>query len=152
MAPRSSSLIFLQYLTTVFDNIEDAITLISVEANESYKLLLANEAFWRTTGHTRDNIGRTMGHSLSKDVFDKLKKRYKRVISSKQSMEYTEWYSVPNGNYAFYIKLIPILNSTGECVQIAAITRDVTELHNLRKQQRDTSRQLEEILDRLHSS
>lgn len=152
MIPRSSSLIFLHYLTTVFDNISDAIMLIGVEPGDTYRLLLANDAFIKGTGHSQNHVGKLVDETVSADYLPQLKKHYKRVIKTKQPLEYTEWYTVPLGRHAYEVKLIPILNAVGECVQIAAITRDVTELHNLRKQLRDATRKLEEVIEKLRDA
>jgi hypothetical protein len=49
MRPTPSNLVFLQYLTTAFDNIKDAILLIGVEKH-TYRLLTANAVFFAISG------------------------------------------------------------------------------------------------------
>jgi hypothetical protein len=63
-----------------------------------------------------------------------VEKKYQRVIRTKHPLEYTSWSEVPAGRRAFEVRLIPIMNTVGECVQILALTRDVTELAELREQ------------------
>jgi PAS domain S-box-containing protein len=132
MPDKTSSLVFLHYLTTVFDNISDAILLIGIEPDEHFRLLLANEAFNRNTGHPKSVVGKLIDEVVTPESYTQLKPRYKKVIADKQPLTYTEWFDVPLGRQAFEVKLIPILNAVGQCVQIAAITRNVTELHDLR--------------------
>ncbi len=132
MPDKTSSLVFLNYLTTVFDNISDVILLIGVEPNDQFRLLLANEAFSRNTGHPKTVVGKLIEDVVAPQSAAQLKPRYKKVIATKQPIIYTEWFDVPLGRQAFEVKLIPILNAVGQCVQIAAITHNVTELHTLR--------------------
>lgn len=130
---KTSSLVFLQYLTSVFDNIDDAILLIGVEPKGEYRLLLANGAFWRNSGHDQAScIGKSISVVVTPDSYTFLKKIYKKVVDTKKPLTSTAWFDVPLGRQAFDIKLIPVLNTVGDCVQIAAITRNVTELSNLR--------------------
>ncbi len=134
---KTSSLVFLQYLTSVFDNIDDAILLIGIEPKGVYRLLLANDAFWRNSGHDQAScIGKSISVVVDPKSFEILKKMYKKVISTKKTVTSTTWFNVPLGRQAFDIKLIPVLNAVGECVQIAAITRNVTELRNLQHEVR----------------
>jgi PAS domain S-box-containing protein len=142
MRQQTSSLVFLQYLTTVFDNLHDAIVLIGVEPNDTFRLLLANEAFFKSTGHSEEKLGKTINEVVSPRSFASLKKRYKKVIATREPVEYTEWYRVPLGRQAYEIKFIPVLNAVGECVQIAGVSRNVTELYNLRLEVQDLRRQL----------
>lgn len=142
MLQKKSSLVFLQYMTTVFDNLDEAIFLIGVEPDETYRLLVANKAFLQDTGHAPDDIGKVVEQILEPSTYTLLKKRYAKVVQSKQPTEHTEWYTVPNGHYAYQVKFTPILNAVGECVQITGISRNVTELHNLRTEVQDLRRQL----------
>ncbi len=127
-------MVFLHYLTTVFENIHEAVLLIGVEANDQYRLILANNAYARITGRSKNPIGKLLEEYVLPQTYQQLKKRFKKVVATKQEMEYTEWYDVPSGRQAFEIKYIPILNAVGQCVQIATITRNVTELLQLREE------------------
>jgi PAS domain-containing protein len=143
MAPKSSSLVFLHYLTTVFDNISDAILLIGVEPNDNFRLLLANQGFTRGTGHSMDNIGKLISEIVLPKSYVTLSKKYKQVIATKNSMQFTTWYETPLGNQAYAVQLIPILSAVGECVQIAAISHNVTELCSLQDEVRRLKKELQ---------
>lgn len=142
MQSQTSSLVFLQYLTTVFDNLNDAIVLIGIEPHDTYRLLLANDAFFKSTGHTKEKLGKTLEEIVSPRSYASLKKRYKKVVLTREPVEYTEWYRVPLGRQAYEVKFMPILNAVGECVQIAGVSRNVTELYNLRLEVQELRRQL----------
>jgi hypothetical protein len=134
MATNPSSLLFLQYLTTVFDNIRDAIMLIGVEPDHTYRLLMVNAAFVINTGHSKDSEGKLVSEIVSPDSYRALRPRYDKVVATRKAVEYTEWYDVPLGPQAYEVKIIPILNAVGECVQLAVITYNVTNLHKLREE------------------
>ena len=142
MSDKTSSLVFLHYLTTVFDNIHDAILLIAVEPNEQYRLLLANSAFARNTGRTDVPVGKRIDEFVEPESYALLKPRYNKVVATKQPTTYQDWYNVPLGRQAFEVTLIPILNAVGQCVQIAAITRNITELSDLRVENKKLRAQL----------
>jgi len=145
MASESSSLVFLQYLTAVFDNLTEAITLIGVEPHHTYRLLVANEGFNRGTGHSKKEIGKTVQEIVKPEAYKKLVPQYQKVIKTKKPIQFTEWYDVPIGKQAFEVKMIPIINAVGECVQIACITRNVTEMRQLEQQLKEAIETLDQL-------
>lgn len=145
MNSNASSLVFLQYLTTVFDNLEEAILLVGVEPNNTFRLLMANEGFTRGTGHSKNEIGKTIEEVVVAESYKKLLPHYRKVVKTKKLWSFMEWYDVPIGRQAYEVKLIPIFNAVGECVQIAAITRNVTEVMQLRQQIKETTETLDQL-------
>jgi len=146
-----SSLVFLQYLTTVFDNIEDAIILVNVEPKGNYRLLMANDTFFRTSGYTRDVIGEPVEKIVPAEGYKELLHYYGKVVQTKKTVNYTQKYEVPIGLITYSIKLIPIINAVGEAVQIAGIIHDITEIECLREKVRETSKTLETLGDQLRA-
>ena len=129
---------FLQFTATVFDNIEDTILLVGIEADKTYRLLMANAAFGRGSGHiTEKSIGKLVSEIVSPESYKVLVKWYEKVIKIKKPLNVTAWMNVPLGLQAFDIKMIPILNTMGECVQIAVITHNITEVLKLRAELKD---------------
>ncbi|MET0779787.1 MAG: PAS domain-containing protein [Candidatus Saccharimonadales bacterium] len=152
MASEISSMVFIQYLTTVFDNIHDAILLIGVEPNNTYRLLMANEEFNRGTGHTAVEIGKTIQQVTLPKTYEKLIKRYQTVVKSKKRHEFIEEYDVPMGKQTYEVQLIPIFNSVGTCTQIACITRNITELYRLQERLKETAETLEQVSHELRQT
>jgi PAS domain S-box-containing protein len=152
MASETSSMVFIQYLTTVFDNIHDAILLIGVEPNNTFRLLMANKGFNRGSGHTAKEIGKTIQEISPPKTYEKLVKRYQTVIKTKKRQAFTEEYDVPMGRQTYEVQLIPIFNSVGTCTQIACITHNVTELHRLQERLRETAETLEQVSHELRQT
>jgi PAS domain S-box-containing protein len=152
MAPETSSMVFIQYLTTVFDNIQDAILLIGVEPNNTFRLLMANKGFYRGSGHSGNEVGKLISEITTPETYEKLVKRYHEVVKTKKQMAFSEEYDVPIGKQAYDVQLIPVFNSVGKCTQIACITRNVTELHRLRQQLAETAETLEQVSHELRQT
>ena len=152
MQQKASSLLFLQYLTTVFDNLEDAILLIGVEPDNRYRMLLANGSFTRSTGFIQENVGQLVEDILKPEAYAHLSKHYRQVVDTKKPLEYTDWFDILAGRMAYKIKLIPILSAVGECVQIAAICTNVTELLNMRAELQAKTEALAKIGSNEHKS
>ncbi len=129
----ASPSVFLHYFTTVFDNIEDAVLLVGVEPKDTFRLLLCNEAFTRNSGHSKQDVGKTVKEVVSPKSYGKLIKRYKQAIKTKKKIQFVESYEVPIGRQTYAVTLLPILNVIGNCTQIVIITRNVTEIYELRE-------------------
>lgn len=121
-----SSFSFLQYLTTVLDNIGDSVLLIGVEPNGRFKLLITNKRFGQSSGYPPDSVGKYIDEIVSPESYDKVAQRYRDAVRHKQPLSYSEWVNVPAGRRAYEVKMIPILDSVGECQQLVAITREVS--------------------------
>lgn len=143
-------MVFLQYLTTVFDSIEEAIILVNVEPEGKYRLLMANDAFYRQSGYDRET---TIGELVEKIVtvagYKDLIQQYTNVVKTKKQVEFKRVYSVPLGKVSYQIKLIPILNAVGETIQIAGIIHDVSEVERLRQQVKKTNETLHKLTEQL---
>jgi PAS domain S-box-containing protein len=117
----------------IFDNLQDAVLLIGVEADNNFRLLLCNEAFARDSGYSKESMGKLIKDIVKPSSYAALIERYQQALTSKKTVKYIDWFHVPLGKQAYEITLIPILNAVGESVQILAITRNVTELYLLRE-------------------
>jgi PAS domain S-box-containing protein len=146
MQPETSSLVFLQYLTTVFDNIDDAVLLIGVEPKGQYRLLMANEAFFRNTGYQREtSVGILLQEIIAPEDYMHRARQYHKVVTGKRPYTYQHWYNVPIGRQSYIIKLIPVLNAVGEVIQVASISRNTTELEMLKEKVAETTKTLETL-------
>jgi hypothetical protein len=129
-----SNFVFLQYLTTVFDSLDELILLISVEPDGKYKILVTNKTYMQISGRTESPAGKYVSDVVSPDTWDELREKYETVVATKKPLEFTQTYKVPLGKQTYKVKLLPILNSVGEVVQIAGIASNVTVLKNLQDQ------------------
>jgi hypothetical protein len=134
MSGRASSLPFLQYINTAFENIKEAVMLVEVESGETYRLLLANKAFYDMSGFPQDSIGKDALEILGPQGYQWLEKQFKKVVETKQPIESMHWFKVPLGRRAYETQMLPVLNAVDQVVQIIILTRDVTELTKLKEE------------------
>ncbi len=135
----TEKLLFLQYLTTAFDSIDEAVLLIGVEETV-YRLILVNEPFTRISGYKKTDEGRLVSDIISPGYYKDLVGHYRAAIDARVAYTYTNWVMVPAGQRAYCSKLVPIFDAFGTCTHLVAISKDVTE--DLRKQ--DNTRVLEQ--------
>ena len=134
MDGHDSSLVFMQYLTTVFDNIADGVLLINVEGPNTFRLMIANKPFFAFSGYPEDSVGKRLPEFLTPDSYSFLSRQFRKIIKTKKTINYTRWADTPTGLRAFNGRLVPVIGTTGDCVQIAAIIQDCTEQEQLRKE------------------
>ena len=101
--------------------------LVGIEKEKDvFRLLLANDAFFVISGYPKDSVGKTLLEVVGRQGYDFLAEKYHAAIQTRKPQEYTYWWDVPLGRRSYSVKVIPVLNTVGEPVQLAVITRDVT--------------------------
>lgn len=122
---------FLNYLTTVFDGVEDLIALLEYRDDE-YVLVLANEQFARQAGQMVERLqGKLMREVLSGEQFAIAGEHYDKVRLERREQRFE--YTWPGGRQVA-VTCYPVENALGEPVYLVSIGRDVSELR--REQQR----------------
>jgi len=134
-------LIFLHYLTAVFDHIDEAVLLIGVEP-EGYRALFANEQLLHTVGYSRTDKGRLIKDVVTPERYRLLARQYDEVTATKQVHEYSYTVRTIHGMRSLRSTLIPVVNSLGTCTHIVALIRNITEV----KQERHAFRATREAL------
>jgi PAS domain-containing protein len=145
-------MVFITYLTTVFDNIKDAILLVGVEPGPKYRLLMANKGFSNGTGHSPDDVGKTIDEFVIPETYHSLCEYYGKAVTTKKTVEFIETYNVPMGHQTFHATIIPVINAVGEVAQLAVISQNITELHELREIARTSAETLEQLARELREA
>lgn len=117
----------LAYLHTIVDNISDLIILISVDQGDEYTVLFVNQAFKRSAGYL-DIVGKRVRDVVPAEDYPKMAERYAKVKTTKKEIRYTTVAKVPNGEKAYSVKILPIVNALDECVQLIGITREIEDV------------------------
>lgn len=116
---------FLNYLTTVFDGVEDLIALLEYRDDE-YVLVLANEQFARQAGQMVERLqGKLMREVLSGEQFAIAGEHYDKVRLERREQRFE--YTWPGGRQVA-VTCYPVENALGEPVYLVSIGRDVSEL------------------------
>lgn len=112
----------------IFDNTEDAIFLIQVEPDGTFRFEGNNSAHQRQTGIALQDIaGKTPHELLPSALADQVSANYRRALSEGRAISYEETLELPAGRRTWLTQLVPIPNRQGRIDLIAGISRDITE-------------------------
>lgn len=137
----TQELIFLNYLSTVFENLDDAIVLCKVRSDRDLETLLLNQGFYSLTGYEKGDA-KKLGDELAAQKPNRpfIEQCY-QAIQDKKNHEAESIISVPNGLKHMCVKMLPVVNSLGEVTHMVLIGRDITG--DLAKDQRITELEAE---------
>ncbi len=122
----TQELIFLNYLSKVFENLDDAIVLCELR-DGVVEPVMVNRGFYEITGYTKDDNLSKIGEVLSSQPSNKafLERTYE-MLGAKEVQQDTTKAIVPNGTIELRVKAIPVLTSLGEVTHVVFIARDIT--------------------------
>jgi hypothetical protein len=130
-------LIFLQYLTAVFDNIEEAVLLIGVDP-EGYRALFTNDQLMTMLGYTPEDTGKLIKDIVPPQRFRIIVRHYDEVVQSKQPHSFVYTARTIYGIRTLRATLIPVLNTYGTCTHIVSLIRNITKAKQRRYAFRST--------------
>jgi PAS domain S-box-containing protein len=112
----------------IFDHTEDAIFLIEVEPDGTFRFEGNNPAHQRQTGIAQEAIaGKTPHELLPPELAEQVSANYRRALSEGRAISYEETLELPAGRRTWLTQLVPIPNSEGRIDLIAGISRDISE-------------------------
>jgi PAS domain S-box-containing protein len=115
---------------TIFEEMEDAAFLIDVDhAGEgtTFTFRHNNPAHQRRAGLSEGEIrGETPETLLEAQEAKQVRENYQRCVDARETIEYEEELSLPDGTKHWQTKLTPLF-ADGEVAQIVGVSRDITE-------------------------
>jgi len=124
----TQELIFLNYLSKVFENLEDAIMLFEVGDKKQLELQLVNYGFFRMTGLPQSSINDVKKVALKHPANAQFSELLAQSLSTKDIVQSRVTQSAPRGQIIADVKIIPVLTSLGEVSYLILLARDITEL------------------------
>ncbi|MCK8825615.1 sensor domain-containing diguanylate cyclase [Fuchsiella alkaliacetigena] len=123
-----------QEYETIFNNTQDAMFIIKVEDENTYRYLRTNKAFQLLTGLSLTEVrGETPCEIFTEEVAREVIDNYRRCYKSKTSIEYQETLELPVGKRNWHTILSPVVKE-GEVIQIVGSARDITEQKRAREE------------------
>ena len=120
-------------LREIYDHIADQILLIKIIPNGAYRLIAANQAFFVATGFKEnETIGKLVKDILPPPLYTVLREKYEEVLETGSAVRYERESELPNGTKTFQIEIFPIVDSDGDITHFLGMSRDITELAQLR--------------------
>jgi PAS domain S-box-containing protein len=133
-----------QELTTIFNNVEDVIFLLSIE-NNRYKFVSLNSSFTYLTGLENWRIiNKYMDEVLPEPLLSKVIKNLETAIESKQPVKWVESFTYPKGKLSGEMSITPLFDDKGVCNRLIGFTHDVTPWKKAQEEAKELNRQLEE--------
>lgn len=123
----NQELIFLNYLSKVFENLDDGIILCKVRSDRDLEALLVNQGFYKITGYKKGSVEKIVDELALQPQNESFVEECYKVIQTRQIKRAESVISVPNGLKRLCVKIIPVVNSFGEATHMVLIGRDITE-------------------------
>ncbi len=112
---------------TVFQSTQDAIFLVEVVDNETFRFIRNNQSHARATElSTEDLRGKTPQDVLGEELGTSIVDNYKRCIKEKEPIKYEETLDLPGGKRVWSTVLTPVIEDE-DVTYIVGSSRDITE-------------------------
>lgn len=138
----------LELADTVFENVQDAVFLIDVQAEGTFRIQRVNERYEQVTGLSNDEIvGQTPTEIVGEEIGAMIQAQYQRCVERGETIVYPETIPVDGQTRQWETKLTPVRND-GEVVKLVGAMRDVTD----REQRKTELKRHEQILQTITDS
>lgn len=124
-------MIFLQYMSDVFNNIDDAVMLIEL-VDSRYRLVMANRSFFDISTYSKSDEGKYVDEIISEEQYFRLKKQYEKVVNKKIPVSYSSQVGKGSSYKSYSSRLVPVLDSFERCTHIVIVSKDITEIEKLK--------------------
>jgi diguanylate cyclase (GGDEF)-like protein/PAS domain S-box-containing protein len=115
-------------LRVIFDNIQDVVYLLDVEADGGYRFVAVNPPFLASTGLTQDQVlGRRVEEVIPEPSLALVLARYAHAIQSGHAVFWDEESVYPAGKKHGEVMVAPVKDAEGRTVQLVGTVHDVTE-------------------------
>lgn len=132
----------------IFNYVKHMVYVMKVEKGPKFRYLFVNEMGLLYAGLSEDAIGKTMEEVLPHDRYIEILKGYERVLSTSESVTYSDHMKFPNGKMGFTESILtPVKNDRNEIKYIVAVTRDVTDLTEERNRLINAEQKYRSIVD-----
>jgi PAS domain S-box-containing protein len=133
---------------TVFENTQDALFLVDVEDEETFRYTRFNHVEEELLGLTTEEVeGETPREAFGEVPGDEIEARYRQCVADGETITYEEELALPGGTRVWQTKLTPVVVD-GEVTQLVGAGRDITELREYERRLEAQRDQLE-LLNRI---
>lgn len=134
-------------LEQVFHGTQDAMFLISVEGEESFRFIRNNKTHQTLTGISLETIrNKTPEELLGEELGRKISENYAKCVKAGQPVSYEETLDLPGGRRTWITTLNPVFKEN-KAQHIVGSSQDITERKQLEKALRENEKKLRNITD-----
>jgi PAS domain S-box-containing protein len=142
----------LELSETVFQNTQDAMFLIDVTDEQSFRVQRVNSIYEEMTGLDNAEIaGETPTAVVGEAIGGNIEAQYRECIDRGESITYTEEIPVEGELRQWQTKLTPIFEGDA-VVQLVGAMRDITEQHRQNRTLAETNQQLETVMQTVEAA
>jgi PAS domain S-box-containing protein len=139
-----------QELSLIFNKVFDIVIYLSVEGNERYRFLKVNDAFFKATGLSSEQVlGKLITEVIPPGSHSLVLEHYGKAIAQKRTVRWAETSVYPAGNKHGEVSVTPVFDKTGTCTHLVGIVHDVTERREAEMATEKERKQLRDVIDSL---
>jgi len=117
-----------QRLTTLYENVNEIIFYVDVEAEDKYRFQSVNPAFLKATGLKASQVvGKMVSEVLPESSLSLVLSKYRKAIQNKESVRWEEVTAYPSGIKVGDVTVTPIFDEQGICTNLIGTVYDITE-------------------------
>lgn len=132
---------------TIFNNTQDAMFLIDVEADNKIQFRRLNHSHEKATGLTTEMVcGKSPKELFGEEMGTFLEENYMRCVRSKKPISYEETLTLLKGTKIWMTMLSPIIQD-GKVVRIVGAARDITDMKKAEEQLYEEKERLDITLE-----
>lgn len=133
-----------QQLSTIFNNVEDVIFLMSIEDNR-YRFVSINKSFNTLTGLKEDYVlNKFIDEIMPQPLLSTALTNFSKAIETKSTVKWEETSVYPKGKLTGEVSVIPLFDEKGNCNQLIGFVHDITFWKNAHEEIKKLNEQLEE--------
>ena len=114
-------------LSSIYETVDDAIFLLTVEEDETYRFTSINPAFSRITALPLEAVvGKEVREVIPSPSINMVLEKYRQAIEGKTIVRWEETSDYPSGRLTGEVSLAPIFNDQGHCTHLVGSVHDIT--------------------------
>ncbi|MFZ5592557.1 MAG: PAS domain S-box protein, partial [Bacillota bacterium] len=134
-------------LEIIFHSTQDAMFLVRVEDDGSFRYLRNNIAHQRATDFSQADLqGKTPGEVVGRELGAVLQANYQRCVDARVPITYEESLTLPAGQRCWLTSLTPVLEN-GKVQYLVGSRKDITEQKRQEKAKEDLLQRLRAMFD-----
>jgi PAS domain S-box-containing protein len=115
-------------LSSIYQTVGDVIYHLAVEADNTYRFISANQAFFNVTGLREDMIiGKLINEVIPEPSLSMVLEKYSQAIKEKSIIRWEEVTDYPSGKLFGDVSIAPVVDDSGICTHLVGSVHDITK-------------------------
>ncbi|MBN1604179.1 MAG: response regulator [Chitinispirillaceae bacterium] len=115
-------------LISLYENVNEIIFFLDIEAEDKYRFQVVNTAFLKATGLKEDQVvGKLVNEVIPEPSLSLVLANYRKAIKDRKSVQWEEVTEYPSGKKTGHVTITPIFDEQGTCSYLVGTVYDITE-------------------------